>query len=154
MRPAPGSYQLPSTGPALRGVPIHISRAAGLLHENRRTAFLRTTEYHMLATPSVNPACPDTRRQHRLAAQLAEMIPGAATIRVSLTDPSRAWSHPRAAVRDAGGKALEVSRTTATVAARWILRVWPEVDWMRPHTFCLTDATLTRSDLVAAERGR
>ena len=108
----------------------------------------------MLATPSVNPACPDTRRQHRLAAQLAEMIPGAATIRVSLTDPSRAWPHPRAAVRDEGGKALEVSRTTATVAARWILRVWPDADWTQPHTLDLVAATLTRSDLVAAGRGR
>ncbi|MER5555777.1 transcriptional regulator [Streptomyces sp. NPDC002793] len=108
----------------------------------------------MLATPSVNPACPDPQRQCRLAAQLAEMIPGAATIRVSLTDPSRGWPHPSAAIRDEGGKALEVSRTTATVAARWILRVWPEVDWTRPHTFDIQRAALTCSDLVAAGRSR
>ncbi|MFC8225130.1 transcriptional regulator [Streptomyces sp. NPDC057287] len=108
----------------------------------------------MLATPSVNPACPDIERQHRLAAQLAEMIPGAATIRVSLTDPSGVWPHPRAAIRDEGGKALEASRTTATVAARWILRVWPEADWTRPHTFDIQRAVLTCSDLVAAGRSR
>ncbi|WP_371626558.1 transcriptional regulator [Streptomyces sp. NBC_01116] len=108
----------------------------------------------MLATPSVNPACPDTERQHRLAAQLAEMIPGAVTIRVSLTDPSRAWPHPRAAIRDEGGKVLEVSRTTATVAARWILRVWPEADWTRPYTFDIQRAALTCSDLAAAGRSR
>ncbi len=43
----------------------------------------------MLATPSGIPACPNADRQHRLAAQLADMVPGAATIRVSLTDPQR-----------------------------------------------------------------
>ncbi|MES9501584.1 transcriptional regulator [Streptomyces albidoflavus] len=108
----------------------------------------------MLATPSVNPACPDTRRQHRLAAQLAEMIPGAATIRVSLTDPTQTWPHLHAVVKDEAGRTLELGRPTARGAESWILGVWPEVDWMRPHTFCLADATLTPSDLVAAERGR
>ncbi|MEU0133563.1 hypothetical protein ABZ172_05930 [Streptomyces sp. NPDC006296] len=47
-----------------------------------------------------------------------------------------------------------MSRTTATVAARWILRVWPEVDWTRPHTFDIQRAALTSSDLVAAGRSR
>ncbi len=49
---------------------------------------------------------------------------------------------------------MDLGRTTARVAGRWILRAWPEVDWTRPHTFHLADATLTRSDLVAAGRGR
>lgn len=108
----------------------------------------------MLATPSGIPACPDADRQHRLATQLADMIPGAATVRVSLTDPQRRWPHPHATVKDAAGKTLELGRTTTTVAARWILRTWPEADWTRPHTFHLTDATLTRSDLITAGRGR
>ncbi|MEW1889709.1 hypothetical protein [Streptomyces sp. NPDC085659] len=46
-----------------------------------------------------------------------------------------------------------MSRTTATVAARWILRVWPEADWTRPHTFDIQRAALTGSE-VAAGRSR
>ncbi|MEU9396425.1 transcriptional regulator [Streptomyces sp. NPDC048324] len=108
----------------------------------------------MLATPSGTPACPDTARQHRLAAQLADMIPGVTTIRVSLTDPKQAWPHPHAIAKDAAGEPIELSRTTARVAARWVLRVWPDADWTRPHTFDLAAATLTRSDLAAASRRR
>ncbi|MEU9848165.1 transcriptional regulator [Streptomyces sp. NPDC047985] len=108
----------------------------------------------MLAMPSGIPACPDTGRQRRLAAQLADMIPGAATIRVSLTDPKQTWPHLHAIVKDEAGKTMEPSRTTARVAGRWILRVWPEADWTRPHTFHLSDATLTPSDLIATGRGR
>ncbi|MCX4398815.1 transcriptional regulator [Streptomyces sp. NBC_00257] len=108
----------------------------------------------MLAMPSETLACPDTGRQHRLAAQLADMIPGAATIRVSLNDPKQAWPHPHAIVKDEAGQAMELARTTAKIAARWILRVWPETDWTRPHTFALADATLTRSDLTIDGRGR
>ncbi|MDI3408929.1 transcriptional regulator [Streptomyces cavernicola] len=107
----------------------------------------------MLAMPSVTLACPDTGRQNRLAAQLADMIPGAATIRVSFSDPTQTWPHLHAIAKDEAGKTMELSRTTARVAGRWILRVWPDADWTRPHTFDLVDASLTRSDLVAAGRG-
>lgn len=98
--------------------------------------------------------CPDTSLAHRLAVQLADMIPGAATLRVSLIAPLETWPHPHAVAKDAAGKPVELSRTTAKVAARWIMRVWPDADWTRPHTLDLTTATLTRSDLVAAGRGR
>jgi hypothetical protein len=108
----------------------------------------------MLAMPSGTLACPDTGRQYRLAVQLADMIPGAAIIRVSLNDPKQEWPRPHATVKDEAGKTMELGRTTARVAARWIQRVWPGVDWTRPHTFDLADATLTRSDLAAAGRGR
>ncbi|WP_093801718.1 transcriptional regulator [Streptomyces sp. Wb2n-11] len=108
----------------------------------------------MLAMPSGTPACPDTGRQRRLAAQLADMIPGAATIRGSLTDPKQTWPYLHAVVKDEAGRPMELGRTTARVAARWILRVWPEGDWTRPHTFDLAEATLTRSDLITASRGR
>ncbi|OLZ72838.1 transcriptional regulator [Streptomyces sp. IMTB 2501] len=108
----------------------------------------------MLAMPSGTPACPDTGRRHRLAAQLADMIPGAATVRVSLTDPKQAWPHPHAIVNDEAGETMQLDRTTTRVAARWILRVWPHADWTRPHTFDLAGATLTGSDLAAAGRGR
>lgn len=108
----------------------------------------------MPATPSGSPACPDASRPRRLAAQLADMIPGAATLRVSLADPAQTWPRPHAVARDGAGNRVELSRTTAMIAARWIMRVWPEADWTRPHTFDLVTATLTRSDLVAAARGR
>ncbi|WP_328912491.1 MULTISPECIES: transcriptional regulator [unclassified Streptomyces] len=101
-----------------------------------------------------SPACPDADRAHRLAAQLADMIPGAATIRVGLTDPARTWPHPHAVAKDGAGRPVELSRTTARIAARWIMRVWPEADWTRPHAFDLATATLTCSDKVAAGRGR
>jgi hypothetical protein len=106
----------------------------------------------MLARPSDIPACPDTARQHRLAAQLADMIPEAATIRVSLTDPAQTWPTPHTVAKDAGGARVELRRTTARVAARWIMRVRPDVDWTCPHTLDLATAALTRSDLVG--RGR
>lgn len=108
----------------------------------------------MPVMPSGIPACPDPDRPHRLAAQLADMIPGAATIRVSLSDPNQTWPHPHVIVKDEAGQTIQLGRIAARVAARWILRVWPEVDWTRPHTFDLADATLTRSDLLTARRGR
>jgi hypothetical protein len=108
----------------------------------------------MLVTPSGTSACPDLDRPRRLAAQLADMIPGAATIRVGLSDPNQTWPHPHVIVKDEAGQTMELSRTAARAAARWVLRVWPEADWTRPHTFDLADATLTRSDLIAARRGR
>ncbi|MGV9427971.1 transcriptional regulator [Streptomyces sp. NPDC003656] len=108
----------------------------------------------MLAMPSGNLACADTGRQHRLATQITDMIPGAATIRVSFADPKQRWPHLHAVVRDKAGETMEVGRTATRVAGRWILRVWPEVDWTRPHSFRLADAALTHSDLDAAGRGR
>ncbi|MFI5917836.1 transcriptional regulator [Streptomyces anulatus] len=108
----------------------------------------------MPAMPSGTPACPDTGRRHRLAAQLADMIPGAATIRVSLSDPKHVWPHPHTVVKDEFGEIMGLGRTTSRVAARWILRVWPEADWTRSHIFDLARETLTRSDLIAADRGR
>lgn len=108
----------------------------------------------MPATPSGSPACPDADRPRRLAAQLADMIPGAATLRVSLIAPLETWPHPHAIAKDATGAPVELSRTTAKVAARWIMRVWPEVDWARSHTFDLPTATLTCSEPVVAHRGR
>ncbi|MFE6101287.1 transcriptional regulator [Streptomyces laurentii] len=108
----------------------------------------------MLAMPSGTLACPDADRQHRLAVRLVDMIPGAATIRVSLSEPKRTWPHPHAIVKDEAGEEMVLGHATVRIAARWTLRVWSEADWTRPHTFNLSDATLTRSDLIAADRGR
>ncbi|MEU6172754.1 transcriptional regulator [Streptantibioticus parmotrematis] len=98
-------------------------------------------------------ACPATARQQRLVAQLADMIPGVATIRVSLKEPGQTWPHPYAIAKDAAGQTIDLNRATSRVAARWILRVWPALDWNRVHTFDFATATLTRSGL-ATGRGR
>ncbi|MFD9816572.1 transcriptional regulator [Streptomyces sp. NPDC059080] len=100
-----------------------------------------------------SPACPDAARQQRLAVQLADMVPGATAIRVSLHDPGQPWPHPHAIAKDAVGETIDLNRTTARVAARWILRAWPDLDRSRTYTFDLATAALTRSDL-AADRGR
>ncbi len=107
----------------------------------------------MLAQPSGTPACPEADRQHRLAAVLSDMIPGAATVRVSLNDPTKRWPHAHAYVTNATGESIDVNRTKARAAARWVLRVWPDVDWSLPHTFDLTTATLALS-FATAGRGR
>ncbi|QMU74766.1 transcriptional regulator [Streptacidiphilus sp. PB12-B1b] len=108
----------------------------------------------MHAMPSETLAGRDVARYQRLAAQLADMIPGAATIRVSLNDPKQQWPHPHAVVKNAAGETIDLNRTSDRIAARWILRVWPDLDWNRAHTFDLASATLTRSDLLAAGRSR
>jgi hypothetical protein len=108
----------------------------------------------MLAMPSGIPACPDTAdRQHRLAAQLADMIPGAATILVTLRDPRMVWPHPHATVKDAAGQPIELSRTTAKIVARWILRTYPHADWDEAHLLNLATATLDNAAQSAAGRG-
>lgn len=109
----------------------------------------------MLATVSGTLACPDADRPQRLAAQLVDMIPGAATIRVSFTDPTQRWPHAHSRAWDAAGEPIELSRTAAKIAARWVLRVWPEADWSQAHTLSLATATLTHGRAhTATGRGR
>ncbi|MFJ8980172.1 transcriptional regulator [Streptomyces sp. NPDC102282] len=107
----------------------------------------------MLATTSDKPACADALHE-RLAAQLSDMIPGAVAIRVSLTDPTQTWPRPHAIALNESGQRIDLNRTAAKIAARWILRAWPQADWNRPHTFDIATATLSRSDFAVARRGR
>ncbi|MFD7737704.1 hypothetical protein [Streptomyces sp. MJM8645] len=88
--------------------------------------------------------------QQRLGVQLADIIPGAVTICVSLADPSRQWPHPYTVAVDEYGEQLALSRNTTKTAARWVLRTWPEADWTRPHTLDLATGRLA----VTAVRGR
>ncbi len=108
----------------------------------------------MPAMPSGTLACPDTDRARRLAIQLADLIPGATTLRVSLVDPERQWPHPHARASDASGTPVVLTRTKAKVAARWVLRTWPDADWTRPHTLDLATARLVVGDLGATRRSR
>ncbi|WP_225848226.1 transcriptional regulator [Streptomyces sp. HPF1205] len=107
----------------------------------------------MPETRSGSPACPDKDRQQRLVVQLADMIPGAATVRVSLTDPRSTWPQPHAVVRGATGRPVELSRTTSTTVARWIKRTWSDADWTRAHVLDLATATLSPSNPTVTGRG-
>jgi hypothetical protein len=97
---------------------------------------------------------PATDRQRRLALQLADMIPGAATVLVNLHDPHMAWPCPHATVKDAAGQPVRINRTTAKIAARWVLRTYPDADWAEAHRFDLATATLTTAAQAASGRGR
>ncbi|MFD0404692.1 transcriptional regulator [Kitasatospora sp. NPDC127116] len=88
--------------------------------------------------------------QQRLGDKLAGMIPGAVAVRVSLTHPSRQWPHPYTVAVDGRGEQLMLSGSTTKVAARWVLRSWPEADWTRPHTLDLATGQLA----VASVRSR
>ncbi|MFJ7907033.1 transcriptional regulator [Kitasatospora sp. NPDC096204] len=88
--------------------------------------------------------------QQRLGAKLADMIPGAVAVRVSLAHPSRQWPHPYTVAVDGRGEQLMLSGNTTKVAARWVLRSWPEVDWTRPHSLDLATGQLA----VTSGRGR
>ncbi|MEV0536780.1 transcriptional regulator [Kitasatospora sp. NPDC050463] len=92
--------------------------------------------------PSGTLACPETGRHRRLAVQLRGMIPGATAIRVSLNDPAAQWPHPYARATNADGTPIRLSRIKAGIAARWVLRTWPDADWTRPHTLDLATGQL------------
>ncbi|MFE3518937.1 transcriptional regulator [Streptomyces sp. NPDC059166] len=108
----------------------------------------------MFAMSNGSLACPDTGRQHRLADRLADMMPGAATIRVSLVDAGQAWPHPHIIVKDEAGETLQMGRVAVRGTARRIMRVCPDAYLRRPHTLKAAYAALIRSDLTAVGRSR
>ncbi|PGH49700.1 transcriptional regulator [Streptomyces sp. Ru87] len=87
-------------------------------------------------------ATPDDRRR-RLATILADLIPGAARIRVSLRAPAESWPHPHARAYDIHGSRIELKRAQVHAAARWIMRAHPETPWNESYDFDLTRAELT-----------
>jgi hypothetical protein len=94
----------------------------------------------------------DQRR--RLAALLADMIPGAVTFRVTLQDPAKVWPQPHAHAFGSAGELIPLNRTQAVTAARWIIRTYPEVSWGDVYDFDLATACLRRTVIVATGRGR
>ncbi|MDQ8708239.1 transcriptional regulator [Streptomyces sp. LHD-70] len=81
----------------------------------------------------------------RLARLLAEMIPGARTLYVTLRGPAGAWPNPHGTAHDAAGRRIPLSRLQARTAARWTLRAFPEADWDQDHTFELRTGLLLRT---------
>ncbi|MDJ1136268.1 hypothetical protein [Streptomyces iconiensis] len=86
-------------------------------------------------------------RQQRLAELLADMVPGARTIRVSQLGPDRSWPSPHARAFDERGRPLGLNRAQRLTVARWVMRASPELDWAEPHDFDLVSGAL----LPAAE---
>ena len=109
----------------------------------------------MPAMPSGTLACPDAEPRHRLAAQLSTMIPGAATVYGLPERPrARVAPSPRHRHRRGGGAPSTLNRTASRTAARWMMRVWPDLDWNRPRILDLATATLTATELAPFRRGR
>ncbi|MFJ8931545.1 hypothetical protein ACIRLA_33680 [Streptomyces sp. NPDC102364] len=89
-------------------------------------------------------AVPTTARRLRLSRLLAEMVPGARTLRVSLRGPARTWPSPHASAYDETGRRLPLNPPQARTAARWIIRACAEVDWRQEHDLDLRTGGLLR----------
>ncbi|MGH4028743.1 hypothetical protein ACQB60_07385 [Actinomycetota bacterium Odt1-20B] len=92
--------------------------------------------------PSEEPAPAVGARKRRLATLLAEMVPGACIIRVSLREPGYAWPSPYARAFDKQGELIRLNRAQGVTAARWIIRAHPEVPWDGAYDLDLAAATL------------
>ncbi|GAA1890755.1 transcriptional regulator [Streptantibioticus ferralitis] len=94
-----------------------------------------------------------SKSQRRLAALLADVIPGAATIRVHFQNPSRTWPHPHA--HDTAGGLVPPTRTQANTAARWNMRAHPNAaPWGEVHEFHRASARLASAALTVVDRRR
>ncbi|MFD7734449.1 transcriptional regulator [Kitasatospora phosalacinea] len=102
-------------------------------------------------TENASPRLSD--RRLRLAERLTVMLPGIAAVQVGLADPRRQWPHPRAVAVDTYGQRVPLARAASQVVARWVVRTWPEVEWVKPHTLDLATGQLTAGAGTAA-RGR
>ncbi|WP_432198955.1 hypothetical protein [Streptomyces sp. bgisy027] len=85
---------------------------------------------------------PDGTRQIRLAALLADMVPGARVIRVSQHQPSQTWPSPYSRAYDRRGQPIPLNRPQCVAAARWVIRAFPEADWDEAYDLDLTTGTL------------
>jgi hypothetical protein len=100
------------------------------------------------------PACPDADdRSRRLAVLLADMMPGAAIIRINLRKPRTCWPHLHVRVYDASGRRITVPRAKAVAAARWILRAHPQASWDETHDFDVTEGVLRTAAASGTGRG-
>lgn len=81
-------------------------------------------------------------RHERLAGLLADMVPGARTIRVSQREPDRSWPSPYARAYDERGRLLALNRAQRVTAARWVIRASPDLEWDEPHDLDLATAAL------------
>ncbi|WP_405852487.1 hypothetical protein OG361_07120 [Streptomyces sp. NBC_00090] len=87
-----------------------------------------------------DPATSDRRR--RLATLLADIVPGARTIRVSQREPGRTWPSPHARAYDVRGSVVALNRTQGLTAARWVMRTHPEANWSEAYDLDLATGVL------------
>ncbi|MFC9534871.1 hypothetical protein [Streptomyces sp. NPDC056975] len=88
-------------------------------------------------------------RRIRLTRCLAEMIPDARTIRVTIHAPARTWPSPYATAYDAAGRRLTLNQAQARTAARWIIRACPEAEWRHEHVLDLASGSITSTAATA-----
>ncbi|GFE17917.1 hypothetical protein Sgleb_59640 [Streptomyces glebosus] len=91
--------------------------------------------------------------RHRLAALIADMIPGARTLRVSQREPGRSWPSPYARAYDAQGQLIALNRPQGMTAARWVIRAHPDVTWEEAYDLDLATGTLRPAGAYAATGG-
>ncbi|MFF7702790.1 hypothetical protein [Streptomyces lydicus] len=92
--------------------------------------------------------------QHRLASLIADMVPGARTLRVSQREPGRTWPSPYARAYDAQGQHIALNRAQGMTTARWVMRAHPEVIWDQAYDLDLaTGALRPVADAYAASGG-
>ncbi|MFC9462349.1 hypothetical protein [Streptomyces sp. NPDC056983] len=88
-------------------------------------------------------------RRNRLTRCLAEIIPDARTIQVTLHAPARTWPSPYATAYDAAGRRLALNQAQARTAARWIIRACPEAEWHHEHVLDLASGSITNAPAAA-----
>ncbi|WP_236584948.1 hypothetical protein [Streptomyces sp. MBT53] len=96
----------------------------------------------LTAQPAKAVDATDGIRQHRLAALLVDMVPGARVIRVSQHQPSQTWPSPYTRAYDERGQPIPLNRTQRVAAARWVIRAFPQANWDETHDLDLTSGTL------------
>lgn len=92
-------------------------------------------------------------RQRRLTVLLADMVPGAHTIRVSQHQPSKTWPSPYTRAYDEQGHLIPLNRAQRVTTARWMIRAYPEADWDEAHDLDLTTGTLRPAVEARPARG-
>ncbi|MEU8687694.1 hypothetical protein [Streptomyces sp. NPDC048665] len=81
-------------------------------------------------------------RQRRLAARLADMVPGASIIRVSQRGPGQTWPSPYSRAYDEQGRLITLNRAQGLTAARWVIRANSDVNWDEAYLLDLTTGVL------------
>jgi hypothetical protein len=102
------------------------------------------------ADPRASVGSPSAgNRRIRLTRCLAEIIPDARNIRVTLHAPARTWPSPYATAYDAAGRRLTLNQAQARSAARWIIRACPEADWRHGQVLDLASGSITNAAATA-----
>jgi hypothetical protein len=102
------------------------------------------------ADPRASVGSPSAgNRRIRLTRCLAEIIPDARTIRVTLHAPTRTWPSPYATAYDAAGRRLTLNQAQARTAARWIIRACPEAEWRHGQVLDLASGSITNAAATA-----